>query len=99
MAQMTEAERAEVLPELIAAGWAMQPERDALFKMFRFKNFAEAFGFMTEAAIWAEKLNHHPEWSNVYNRVEIVLTTHDAGGLSALDITLARRMDKIAARG
>ncbi len=81
---------------LLDAGWAMQDGRDAVKKTFVFKNFVEAFGFMTQSAIWAEKLNHHPEWSNVYKTVEVVLTTHDTGGLSALDAKLAAKMDALA---
>jgi len=77
-------------------GWAPVEGRDALKKAFKFKSFSEAWGFMTRVALAAEKLNHHPEWSNVYNRVEITLTTHDCGGLSDLDVTLARRIDKLA---
>ena len=72
-------------------------ERDSLVREFRFGSFVEAFGFMTEVAIEAEKLNHHPEWSNVYNRVTIELTTHDAGGLTDLDARLAARIDAAAA--
>lgn len=85
-----------LLDPLLANGWAMQDGRDALHKEFKFKNFIEAFGFMTRAAIWAEKWNHHPEWSNVYNRVEVVLTTHDVDGLSELDVKLAKKMDALA---
>ena len=70
--------------------------RDAIQKSFRFKNFVDAFGFMTRAAIWAEKWNHHPEWFNVYNRVEVTLTTHDVEGLSELDVKLAKKMDALA---
>ena len=77
-------------------GWAPVEGRDALKKTFKFKSFNEAWGFMTRVALAAEKLNHHPEWSNVYNRVEIVLTTHDCGGLSELDVKLARRIDGYA---
>ena len=69
-----------------------------LFREFLFKDFNEAFGFMTRCALIAESLEHHPEWFNVYNRVEVKLTTHDAGGLTALDFTLAETMDNIAAR-
>jgi 4a-hydroxytetrahydrobiopterin dehydratase len=69
-----------------------------LFREFLFKDFNEAFGFMTRCALIAESLEHHPEWFNVYNRVEVKLTTHDAGGLTALDFTLAEAMDNIAAR-
>jgi len=78
------------------AGWETVDGRDAVKKTFVFKNFIEAFGFMTQAAIWAEKLNHHPEWFNVYNRVEVKLTTHDTGGLSELDVKLAGAMDQLA---
>ncbi len=67
--------------------------RDAIAKTFVFENFVDAFGWMTRVAIWAEKWNHHPEWSNVYKTVEVVLTTHDVDGLSALDAKLARKMD------
>ncbi len=78
------------------AGWAATDGRDAVQKTFVFANFIEAFGFMTQAAIWAEKLNHHPEWSNVYKTVTVTLTTHDIDGLSDLDGRLAAKMDKIA---
>ena len=69
---------------------------DGLEREWRFPSFVEAFGFMTQVALLAERANHHPEWSNVYNRVEITLTTHDCGGLSDLDVTLAKRIDKVA---
>lgn len=72
--------------------------RGAVTREFAFKNFAEAFAFMTEIALVAEKSNHHPEWSNVYNRVVITLTTHDAGGLTEKDVVLARQIDRIFAR-
>ena len=85
-----------VLEPLLANGWALEDGRDALRKEFKFNNFIEAFGFMTCAAIWAEKWNHHPEWSNVYNRVEVVLITHDGFGLSELDVKLAKKMDVLA---
>ena len=86
---LTEPERAE----LLSAGWAMVDGRDAVKKSFAFKNFVEAFGWMTKVALRAEKLNHHPEWFNVYKRVDVVLSTHDAGGLTELDLKLARAMD------
>ena len=82
--------------KLADAGWENVEGRDAVQKTYVFKNFVEAFGFMTQAALWAEKLNHHPEWSNVYKTVEVTLTTHDTGGLSDLDAKLAARMDAIA---
>ncbi|MGB0670529.1 MAG: 4a-hydroxytetrahydrobiopterin dehydratase, partial [Rhodospirillales bacterium] len=69
--------------------------RDAIAKTFKFKSFPAAFGWMTRVAILAEKMNHHPEWFNVYNRVEVVLATHDAGGVTDLDIQLARFMNKL----
>ncbi|HDR27718.1 4a-hydroxytetrahydrobiopterin dehydratase [Rhodovulum sp.] len=88
--------RIQALAPLLAAGWVLDEGRDALQKTFEFKNFVEAFGFMARVALWAEKLDHHPEWRNVYRRVEVVLTTHDAGGLTARDVDLARRMDALA---
>ena len=84
------------LKPLLENGWARVDGRDAIQKSFRFKNFVDAFGFMTRAAIWAEKWNHHPEWFNVYNRVEVTLTTHDVEGLSELDVKLAKKMDALA---
>ena len=92
MTEMTDEARAA----LLAAGWQMVEGRDAIQKTFVFKNFIEAFGFMTRAALWAEKWNHHPEWSNVYKTVDVVLTTHDIDGLSDLDDKLARKMDQLA---
>lgn len=76
--------------------WGLVAGRDALQRTFRFENFNQAWGFMCRVALVAEKLEHHPEWSNVWNRVEVTLTTHDAGGLTALDLRLARAMDRIA---
>lgn len=84
------------LPALGATGWGAVAGRDALRKILKFKNFSEAWGFMTRAALVAEKLNHHPEWSNVYNVVDVTLSTHDCHGLSQLDIDLAKRMDALA---
>ena len=78
-------------------GWRAAEGRDALVKSFRFKDFNAAFGFMARVALLAEKLDHHPEWSNVYNRVEVVLTTHDADGVTGLDLQMARFMDEAAA--
>lgn len=85
------------LDPLFAAGWELQPDRDAIRKRFVFRNFVEAFGFMTRAALWAEKLDHHPEWSNVYKTVDVTLTTHDCDGLSDLDVKLAQKLDQLAA--
>ncbi len=78
--------------------WHTASSRDAIVRTFKFADFVEAFGFMTQVALLAEKMDHHPEWSNVYNRVEITLTTHDCNGLSVRDVTLAEAIDKLAAR-
>lgn len=78
-------------------GWEELPDRDAVKKTYQFADFVDAFGFMTRAAIVAEKMDHHPEWFNVYRTVEVVLTTHDVGGLSTNDIALAKAMDALAA--
>lgn len=94
---MTLENRIEVLTPLFDTGWTMVDGRDALTKTFVFKNFVDAFGFMTRCAIWAEKWNHHPEWFNVYKTVDVTLSTHDAGGLTELDVKLARKMDALAA--
>ena len=85
-----------VLEPLLANEWTMEVGRDALRKEFKFTDFVNAFGFMTRAAIWAEKWNHHPEWSNVYNRVEVVLITHEVDCLSELDVKLAEKLDTLA---
>jgi 4a-hydroxytetrahydrobiopterin dehydratase len=77
-------------------GWSETAGRDAITKKFVFKDFNEAFGFMIRAALIAEKLDHHPEWFNVYKTVEVTLSTHDAGGLTELDVTLAEAMDRLA---
>ena len=89
-------ERDALLAALIANGWVLHSKRDALVKEFKFKSFIDAFGWMTRVAIWAEKWNHHPEWSNVYSRVNVILITHDVDGLSDLDIKLARKMDAMS---
>ena len=75
--------------------WQSVEGRDAISRSFKFKDFSEAFGFMTRAALVAERMNHHPEWFNVWNRVDVTLSTHDAGGLTELDIKLAAAMDKL----
>ena len=77
-------------------GWSEVKDRDAITKKFVFKDFNEAFGFMTRAALLAEKLDHHPEWFNVYKTVEVTLSTHDAGGLTELDVNLAAAMNRLA---
>lgn len=94
---------AKLSPEARAAGLAALPGwrevdgRDAISRSFRFADFGAAFGFMTRVALVAEAMNHHPEWFNVYSRVDITLSTHDAGGLSPLDLRLAATIDRIAA--
>ena len=78
------------------SGWTEVQGRDAISKKFVFRDFNEAFGFMTRAALVAEKMDHHPEWFNVYKTVEVTLSTHDADGVTALDVKLAQMMDKLA---
>ena len=92
-AKLTEAERLAAISRL--KGWRSMDGRDAISKTFKFEDFSAAFGFMARAALVAEKLNHHPEWTNVWNRVEVTLSTHDAGGLTELDIKLAEAMDTL----
>ena len=91
------AQRGAAIAEL--AGWNLVDGRDALTRTFAFADFSAAFGFMTRVALAAEKLDHHPEWSNVWNRVEITLSTHDAGGLTQRDVDLARIIDTLARPG
>lgn len=93
---LSDEDRVTRLPALGAAGWGAVPGRDAIRKIWKFRSFSEAWGFMSRAALVAEKLNHHPEWSNTYNVVDVTLSTHDCDGLSALDIDLAQKMDKLA---
>jgi 4a-hydroxytetrahydrobiopterin dehydratase len=92
--KLSEAEAAAALAEL--SGWSRAEGRDAIAKRFVFADFNEAFGWMARVALVAEKMDHHPEWSNVYKTVEVTLSTHDAGGLTALDIALAKAMDRLA---
>lgn len=94
--KLTAAAKASALLEL--SGWSEVDGRDAIARTFSFKDFSEAFGFMTRVALIAEKRDHHPEWRNVYKTVEVVLTTHDAGGVTALDVDLAKAMNGIAAQ-
>lgn len=91
MARLTDADRARLLPTL--DGWTYDAGRDAIAKRYRFADFGHAFAFMARVALLAERRDHHPEWSNVYNRVDILLTTHDVNGLSEKDIELARAID------
>ncbi|XP_056586159.1 pterin-4-alpha-carbinolamine dehydratase 2-like isoform X2 [Triplophysa dalaica] len=92
---LSPAEREQLLMDLKATGWVEVEDRDALFKELHFKTFNQAFGFMSRVALQAEKMNHHPEWFNVYNKVQITLSTHDCGGLSKKDILLAKFIDKV----
>lgn len=92
--KLTDSERESALAEL--PGWTHEPTRDAITKSFRFKDFPAAWGFMSQVALAAEKADHHPEWFNVYNRVDVLLTTHDCDGLSTRDVALARVMDGLA---
>ena len=92
--KLTGAARAQAIAAL--KGWGDVKGRDAIHKSFKFSDFNQAFGFMTRVALQAERMDHHPEWSNVYNRVEITLSTHDAGGVSARDIELATLIDGLA---
>ena len=94
--QLQGPDRDAALAELAGRGWTHHGTRDAISKTFVFGDFVEAFGWMTQVAIAAEKLNHHPEWSNVYKTVEVTLTTHDVDGLSHLDVKLAATMDAMA---
>ena len=94
--KLNAADRKDALAGL--AGWTLDEERDAISRSFTFKSFNQAFGFMTQIALRAEKTDHHPEWSNVYNKVDITLTSHDVKGLSERDIKMAGFIDRIAAR-
>ncbi len=88
------AERRRAMARL--KGWSKVRGRDAIHKAYRFKDFNEAFGFMGRVALTAEKMDHHPEWFNVYNRVDVTLSTHDAAGLTELDVKLAKFIDRVA---
>jgi 4a-hydroxytetrahydrobiopterin dehydratase len=94
--QLSAAERAGLASAL--PGWQLVEGRDAITRAFRFKDFSEAWGFMARVALLAEAQDHHPEWFKVWNRVEITLSTHDAGGLSARDVRLAQAIDGLLAR-
>ncbi len=95
MAKLTDAARTAALKSL--TGWKTVAGRDAIAKSFAFQDFNRAFAFMTRAALLAEKMDHHPEWFNVYNKVDVTLATHDAGGVTQKDIDMARAMDAYAA--
>jgi 4a-hydroxytetrahydrobiopterin dehydratase len=92
--QLNDAERKAALSEL--AGWTLQAGRDAIERSIKFKDFSAAWGFMNRVALAAEAMDHHPEWFNVWNRVDIGLSTHDAGGLTEKDVELARKIDGFA---
>lgn len=94
--RLSETEIKKMLATL--SGWTLINAREAIGKSFKFANFREAFAFMAEVALYAEKIDHHPEWTNVWNRVDIVLSTHSANGLSALDDKLAKAIEKAAVR-
>ena len=94
MAKLSGETRGRVLAEL--QGWRAVEGRDAIAKSFTFKDFSQAFAFMTRVALMAEKMDHHPEWSNVYNKVDIVLTSHDVGGITERDIRLAKFIDQVS---
>jgi len=85
----------EGIDDLIKNGWKKSTDGNAIIKTFIFTNFIEALGWMVKVGVWAEKLNHHPEWDNVYKTVNVLLTTHDKGTITNLDITLAQKMDNI----
>ena len=93
IAELNEADRAALLAEF--PGWTLREDNEAITRMFTFADFNEAFGFMARVALYADKADHHPEWFNVYNRVEMTLTTHDSGGLSARDAAMARFIEGI----
>jgi 4a-hydroxytetrahydrobiopterin dehydratase len=95
VSRLTDAERAEALAGL--PQWTSRAEPEGIARSFSFVDFNQAFGFMARVALLAEKADHHPEWANVYNRVEIVLTTHDAGGLSRRDVDMAAAIDALVA--
>ncbi|WP_188053009.1 4a-hydroxytetrahydrobiopterin dehydratase [Sphingosinithalassobacter sp. CS137] len=96
VAKLSQAEREAALGDL--PDWNHDAERDGIARRFTFDDFSEAFGFMTRVALLAEKADHHPEWSNVWNRVDVLLTTHDAGGLSQRDLDLAAAIDALLVR-
>jgi len=87
--KLTSGERGELLTPLFDKGWTLVENRDAIYKEFLFKDFSQSWGFMSRIALKAEQMNHHPEWFNVYNKVQITLATHDCGGLSTKDVKLA----------
>ncbi|XP_058126918.1 putative pterin-4-alpha-carbinolamine dehydratase [Anopheles ziemanni] len=99
LSKLTEAQRTEQLKPLFDNGWTMVKDRDAIYKEYLFADFNEAFGFMTRVALKADVMNHHPEWFNVYNKVQVTLATHDCGGLSERDVKLAQFLDTLVKSG
>ena len=95
ISKLTTAERSQELKQLQTNGWTLKDDRAAISKSFIFQDFSEAWGFMSRIALRAETMSHHPEWFNVYNRVDVTLSTHDCDGLSMNDVNLANAMDKI----
>ena len=95
MKKLSKKERDKDLSSFLNNGWSHDRNQDTITKKYLFSNFVDAFGWMCKAALEAEKLNHHPEWSNVFNRVSVTLTTHDANGLTALDLKLAEKLDSL----
>jgi 4a-hydroxytetrahydrobiopterin dehydratase len=93
--KLSDSERKAALERL--SGWTHDPDRDAISRRFQFADFSEAFAFMTRAALLAEQMDHHPEWFNVYNKVDVTLTTHDCDGLSERDVSMATAMEGFAA--
>ena len=96
MDKLSTVDRETKLKKILENGWLLDETRDAITKEFQFKNFIEAFSWMTKVAFWAEKINHHPEWLNVYNKVDVTLSTHDSGGVTQLDINMAKQMNLLA---
>ena len=94
--KLSEEDRTEKLQDLLSSGWEMVEGRDAIKRSLQFKDFNEAFGFMARVALKAEQMNHHPEWFNVYNRVDVTLSTHDCQGLSQRDVTMATFINEVA---
>ncbi|XP_067678246.1 probable pterin-4-alpha-carbinolamine dehydratase [Haliotis asinina] len=94
--KLSDEERGSALSPLTAVGWTLVEGRDAIYKEYIFKDFNQAFGFMTRVALLADKMDHHPEWFNVYNKVQVTLSTHDVSGLSQRDVKLATFMEKAA---
>ena len=95
---LSEADRKNELAQCLKNGWVLVDKRDAISKSYKFESFVDAFSWMTAVSLWAEKINHHPEWFNVFNRVDVTLSTHDVDGLSNLDIALAQKMDALVRR-